>query len=102
MPVFIQQENALDLLTQMEGEAWRKQQESRPCGFQAFLDAWRNRESDEPGYIDVNDNRVLAGNGRGTKYYVDVSGEVVFVEGYCYNPEEDIPRAKALGFRIVP
>jgi len=103
MSVFIQQENALALLTQMEGEDWQKQQASWPTSFEAFLAEWRAHPAlvNEEGYVAVRDNRMLYGNGGWNRYYVALSGEIVFVEGYCERPD-DLTRAKELGFRIVP
>lgn len=114
MPVFIQQPDALDLLTKVEGPAWREKQERfGSCSFKAFHDEWLQAQS----YLTEEDKAsewyrtdslttpggdgAIYGEGGWNRYIVKYTGEIVFLRRQAWGPEA-IQRAEEAGFRVWP
>lgn len=89
MAVFIFQENALDLIAQVEGVRWKKLQENdrnSSYGFFAYLEAYR--EMVEEGLEDARPSWYLPADDPGDgaiygadgchRYFVAGSGEIIF------------------------
>lgn len=86
MSVYIYQNDALDLLAKVEGDAWKFLQERRPespQGFYAWLNAWRRLEEEGYAgecpvglYVEGNDGCIY-GEGGYARYRVCRDGELV-------------------------
>jgi hypothetical protein len=114
--VYIFQPDALDLLTQVEGQSWREQQEARPnseYGFFAYLKAWQFliREGYEKKLTchDVLDHEevvghrgdgAIYGNGGWSRFVVTLGDGRIVLLGWSTHAEK-IEKAKALGFDVT-
>lgn len=87
MPVFIDQPDAFDLMSAIEGEDWRKlQEEGRfgQCSFKFFLEEWRKagfKAKDDPSLANEtftvhypHQSTAIYGWGGFNRYYVMRSG----------------------------
>lgn len=115
MAVFIQQPDALDLLTQVEGPDWRAKQTAGnfgSCSFNAFLQEWRTAqelatEEDKASEwfktysLVVDGNSAIYGSNGYNRYAVKYTGEIVFLRYQAWS-EEAVKKAEAAGFRIFP
>lgn len=87
-------DNAFELLCQVEGESWRRQQwanSQSPYGFFAWLTAWNEKArmltahpeySDEPvgSFLDTPGDGAIYGDGGWARYAVRPDGEVVLLK----------------------
>jgi hypothetical protein len=126
MPVYIFQENAMELMAQVEGPSWKKSQESPAseaddCSFVSFLNKWLGLfeslksqgkvdvykdmtdlygGSDLDFPLDVNGIGAIYGDGGWNRYVVKASGEVLFLSRAARNPANK-ERAANSGFLIL-
>lgn len=110
--VFIQAADALDKLTAMEGQNWRREQDARPespYGFHAWKRAWDAKQrvvaddptySDEPvaSFLESGGDGAMYGAGGWRRYAVALDGELVLMRWSA--TEEACARAGALGLRV--
>lgn len=119
MPVFIHQDNALDLMAQIEGERWKEKQlaitgeESSDWGvtFNAFLAEYRRYaargSARDPAEVSLYVHHmhanmpVIYGDHGWNRYGVRGDGAIEFLimQARC---DDDIDKAKALGFTMFP
>lgn len=110
---FIDDDNCLDLMAEVEGAEWRRQQEANrgsPYGFFAYLEAWRLIKA-EPALAGERPYDVISmglvpsaspwgdgaiyGEGGYSRYVVGSDGRVHLLTGT--NPTREA-RARELGF----
>ena len=112
MPVFITDPDALDRMTQVEGEPWRLQQAGSAVGFDAFLkeylpirDAFARATPEEQftlrdrGVKGPYGEAAIHGEAGWNRYFVRWTGEIVFSDHHCALPKWH-DRARAAGFRL--
>lgn len=119
MAVFIFDNDALDKMTLVEGERWKKRQDDTDTPtFTTFKNAWyeffqsakdrglAKSESEikqalrvDHGIVDKYNNGAIYGDGGWTRYSVRASGEILFIKDA--SPSEEITRkAIAAGFNL--
>ena len=108
---YIFDDTILDLLTQMEGPAWRQLQLARaenPHGFLAWQKAWEQKVAllaedptvaDEPlsSFMEGGDGAIY-GEGGWHRYAVRADGEVVLLGWSAREPNQI--KARELGFSV--
>ncbi len=118
MPVFIHQDDALDVMAQIEGERWKEKQlaitpESSDWGvsFYAFLAEYRRYAASgstrNPADVSLSVHHmrvnmpVIYGHHGWNRYGVRGDGVIEFLvmQARC---DEDFEKAKALGFDLFP
>lgn len=113
--MFINQPDALDLLTSVEGEDWRQRQLAGDFGnfsFEVFLKCWQEvdqgllaHRKNQPYLTDmglsVEGDGAIYGCHGWSRYTVRYSGEIMFIE--MQSPSEEVSdRARKAGFRFFP
>lgn len=110
--VFIYDSDALDRLTAVEGEPWRKLQDRSPASpycFHAWKLAWDERQrmaqtnpeyDDEPvsSFVEGGDGAIY-GSGGWNRYTVTVAGELVLRA--WSSTEANRAKAERAGFRVA-
>jgi hypothetical protein len=104
--VFIDQPDAMAIMTTLEGRQWGRKQERDKFdvrGFYSNLDAYRHLAEANLTNADVSLSDILAGSGQidGTKnsiYFVHANGEVTLQYGTANAQKRD--RAQNLGMRV--
>lgn len=108
--VHIAQANALDLLTEMEGVEWRCAQERRqhdPDSFFFWRRAWEAKRAAGLGEIPIplmsfgeraSRAPIIYGASAYHRYYVEPTGEVVFLSQHVL--PSAARKASAIGFRL--
>ena len=114
MPVYIDQDDALAKMTQVEGEFWLNHMaldQTEDCSFMAFKlyyeqeikpmaknDPENLRRLIELGWsFHPGHSAAIYGNGGWNRYRVQYDGEIIFMEAFA--TDEGIAKAKAAGFR---
>lgn len=110
--VFIYDPDALDRLTDVEGEAWRKLQDRHPTSpycFHAWKQAWDEKQrmvAENPEYADEPVSSFLAesgdgaiyGNGGWDRYAVRLNGELVLMTWSATSSNRE--KAARAGFTV--
>jgi hypothetical protein len=110
--VFIYDTDALDRLTDVEGEAWRKLQDRNqdsPYCFHAWKRAWDYRQRmmiEDPSYaeepvatfLEESGDGAIYGNGGWDRYVVRLTGELVLLSGSASSRNKT--KAEQAGFTV--
>lgn len=113
-PVFITDKNALDLMAQIEGDWWKKEQEFKKTskrddyGFYGNLKEYLNfltrlkdaEDEEERKWIQDMYGQVIYGVGGYNRYFVRGDGRLIFSKSHSIS-DEKTKLAESLGFDIL-
>jgi hypothetical protein len=114
MAVFIYQQDALELLAEMEGEAWLAEQHINTASsyhFPIWREAWdlkvaAGHEKDDGAHLEdyISDrfelsiSPIIYGKGGFHRYLVRPNGEILFSR--MHSIARRVPQAQAVGFTL--
>lgn len=111
MTTHIYDDNALQLLAQIEGALWEQLQHASPSlgtSFFTWFGAWQAkqaseyRDSEDPlaDFVEVSHDGVIYGEGGWHRWKVTAQGELVLLRWSSRAPR--IAQAQELGFSVSP